>query len=458
MKKRNVLIAIGILGLCAVGWLTAGSQMTNQSSLYSAYIDQADAWVDRGLYQRAIGSYNLALAEQETEEVYLRLNNAYNLRYEEAPGETFDDYMDFLAAAVAAYPGNQELVDKYVAFCSAESKYEAIYNCLTRAIANGYDTQEIRAELTNARYAFQLRRSEFSGLKQFSDDCYCVKTSSGWNAYSTEDGYLLASSYAYISGVSEAGLVVVTGNDSRLLDTTGMVYGIFDGEVTDASLFSENLVAACIGGVYSYYDEFADKQFGGFEKASSFQNGKAAVKKDGKWILINAKGEAVSDEFEEIVLDDAGRFLVNGMFIAKLDGQYGLYNEDLKQLCILDYADIDRLTDDGAIAVAQNGKWGFVDSDGEVLINFVYDEAKSFSNGLAAVKQGNLWGFIDTAGNLVIEYQFSDAGYMSANGICPVRTDFLEDCVNSGDGEDTDMEKSAETWKLLQLIIGIKEN
>lgn len=429
MKKSNLIIAVCIVAVCAFGWLTMGSDVVKKSSMYSDYVEEADLWVDeRGLYQRAIKNYNLALNEKETEEVYLKMNEAYKLRYNEAPEDTIDEYIDFLENAVEVYPANQELVDSFVDMYYLEGKYEDIYDCLMNAISNGYDTPEIRAELRNARYAFKLKGNTFSGLKQSKGEYYSAQRNRGWNIYTVEDGYILTDEYEFVSRPNEDGIVIATGNDSRILDPTGMVYGIFKGKVTDASLYADNLIAACVDGVYSYYDDFADKQFGEYEMAGSFQNGQAAVKKDGKWMLIDTEGEVVSELFDEIVIDYEGNHFVNGLMLAKKNGAYELYDKKMKLLYQLNVSDADILTEDGIIALLIDGKWGFVNTECETVIEPAYEEARSFSNGLAAVKNiDDKWGFIDLEGNLVIDYQFSDVGYMNSDGICPVRTDFPEE-------------------------------
>lgn len=453
MKKGNVLMVLFVVALCVFGWFMAGSKLLKQSTQHSDYIEKADEWVERGLYQRAIANYKLALAEKEEEEIYLKINEAYKQRYQEEPDETVSEYMDFLEEAVDVYPANETFVDEFLEFCFKEDRYEECYNCILAAIENGYDTEEIRAKLRQARYAFELRGSEFSKLKQSGNEFYSAKRNEKWNVYSVKEGYLLTKEYDYVSCINEDGMVVVTGNDSRILDTTGMVYGIFKGKVTDAGLFSDNLVPACIDGVYSYYDDFADKQFGEYEMAGSFQNGKAAVKKDGKWMVIDTKGTVVSEEFDEIVLDDMGNYTTNNSMIAKVGGVYGLYDEEFQLKSEFQFSEVDILTKDEMIAVAQDGKWGFVKSDGNIFVEPAYEEARSFSNGLAAVKKDGKWGFIDEEGNLVIECQFSDAGYMSAEGICPVRIDMPEEKEDSQGEEDFE---TMEVWKLLELEIGIK--
>ncbi len=53
-----------------------------------------------------------------------------------------------------------------------------------------------------------------------------------------------------------------------------------------------------------------------------------------------------------------------------------------------------------------NGKYGFKDENGNVVIPAKYDGAEDFSDGLAAVKVNYKWGFIDKNGNMVIPTQY----------------------------------------------------
>ena len=59
----------------------------------------------------------------------------------------------------------------------------------------------------------------------------------------------------------------------------------------------------------------------------------------------------------------------------------------------------------------KNDKTGFVDAGGQFRIPPRFEEALWFSDGLAAVKIGDKWGFIDASGNVVIAPRFDDAFY-----------------------------------------------
>lgn len=69
----------------------------------------------------------------------------------------------------------------------------------------------------------------------------------------------------------------------------------------------------------------------------------------------------------------------------------------------------------------QNGKWGFIDTQGNVCIDFQFDDALSFGQHLAAVKVGDLWGYVSLRGEVVIDPVFLEAGSFY-EGSAPVRT------------------------------------
>jgi WG containing repeat len=60
--------------------------------------------------------------------------------------------------------------------------------------------------------------------------------------------------------------------------------------------------------------------------------------------------------------------------------------------------------------IEQNGKEGYIDQFGKVVIQPKFDEAWKFSEGLAAVLIDDRWGYIDITGRIVIQPQYFEAG------------------------------------------------
>lgn len=63
--------------------------------------------------------------------------------------------------------------------------------------------------------------------------------------------------------------------------------------------------------------------------------------------------------------------------------------------------------------VTVKGKQGFMNRDGEIVIDPIFQRAYPFSDGLAAVQMQEAWGFIDTTGRVVIEPRFVMVGFFS---------------------------------------------
>ncbi len=68
---------------------------------------------------------------------------------------------------------------------------------------------------------------------------------------------------------------------------------------------------------------------------------------------------------------------------------------------------------EGLAAVESNGKWGYIDKNGNVIISFKYEDALHFSEKLAAIELRGKWGFIDKQDNLVIPFKYDNVGNFS---------------------------------------------
>lgn len=72
--------------------------------------------------------------------------------------------------------------------------------------------------------------------------------------------------------------------------------------------------------------------------------------------------------------------------------------------------------------VSIDGKGGYIDQTGKIIIKPQFDEVRAFSEGLAAVLIGSKWGYIDESGGLVVPPQFNRADGFS-EGLAVVLTD-----------------------------------
>ena len=56
----------------------------------------------------------------------------------------------------------------------------------------------------------------------------------------------------------------------------------------------------------------------------------------------------------------------------------------------------------------QNSKYGFVDEKGNIVVDYIYDDATEQNEfGYIAVKKDGLWGSLDKQGNVICETKYS---------------------------------------------------
>lgn len=125
-------------------------------------------------------------------------------------------------------------------------------------------------------------------------------------------------------------------------------------------------------------------------------------------------------------IDHAGNILITPQFLWGAE-----FSDGLADLYICGrVASVDRTGKLQPYRIARKGElvlWrkgsrvGFVDASGKFKIQPTFDEALPFSDGLAAVRVGDKWGFIDPSGRFVIAPRF-DAAYYFFEGRAHVET------------------------------------
>lgn len=74
----------------------------------------------------------------------------------------------------------------------------------------------------------------------------------------------------------------------------------------------------------------------------------------------------------------------------------------------------------GLAAIRIDNKWGFVNREGQLPVTPLYEDCGDFAEGLAAVQWYGRWGYIDPNGAFVIMPKFQEAGPFR-NGIADIR-------------------------------------
>lgn len=112
---------------------------------------------------------------------------------------------------------------------------------------------------------------------------------------------------------------------------------------------------------------------------------------------------------------EALRGLRPSLFYAKKEGKYGLINSDGKILLQFKYDIIPSMRPKNEYypetyyLIKQNGLFGYTNEDFKVILEPKYHRIRGYANGLARVQKDEKWGFIDTKFNEVIKLEYEEA-------------------------------------------------
>ncbi|MCI6490961.1 MAG: WG repeat-containing protein [Prevotella sp.] len=152
-----------------------------------------------------------------------------------------------------------------------------------------------------------------------------------------------------------------------------------------------------------------------FTKANFFVNGLASVEVgNSKWFFIDTNGNIKSGN---ATFDEAKTFY-NGYARVKKDGLYGLVDTNINYVIPPMFYHLDNVVANGLLMckLSSSGKYCYVNTKGEKVIDYQFDDAFPFYDGVAAaVKIGNAWGLINSSGNIIVAPKYAELRYAGSN-------------------------------------------
>jgi len=414
----RILIGAGCCVLLLVSWaITINSKSDSEKQL--ELLQQAADLTNDGIYISAVAlleeaaGYNAAhtlTAETELKKVYLALidKRGFSRKYTgllEKQMNRRDAGADVFAEAANYYLGVSRTKDALAVLVAGIEK------------TGSDDLVEI---YENNRYACETSRSSYDYVAAIHGSTVQVSIDGLWGIARADGTALIPCEYEKISTFSIDRAVVEKNGEIYAVDRDNNRVSVLRENAADFGNFADNRIPLLIDG--NWRRATGDFALGTvpFEQLGTYSGGYTAAKSDGKWGVIDLSSEwLAAAEYDEIVMDELGRCYAQGAVFGRKGGKAYLivggqqtehYFEDARPFSTEGYA-----------AIKRNGKWGYIDTNGNVVIDCIFDDALSFGQHLAAVQLGEFWGYISRYGRIVIEPVFIEAKSFS-NGSAPVLT------------------------------------
>lgn len=125
-----------------------------------------------------------------------------------------------------------------------------------------------------------------------------------------------------------------------------------------------------------------------------FTDGITRAEINNKWGLIDEKGNFVVSTIYDYIARAS-----DSTWVYKNKGKYGFLKSNGKVLIPAQFDFAGEMSENGDMALIQvDKKYGYVNKSGKVVISPKYDKGMDFNNGCAKVKLNNQWGVVDVTG------------------------------------------------------------
>lgn len=430
MKKYKYLIPICLLMLMVLSSFNLVNKTIDGNKKYEALLKDARKKGELDIIDDAVQEYEEALEIKENFSVRMEIGSLY------AANKMEEEAVAWGEDLVQRYPYEAEsylfLLQRYI----EKEDFQSCFKLDETARRRNINSTKYNQAIGKIEYYYTVDKKSYENVSEFSDQFSAVCQDGKWGYVNQKGESSISCRYDY-AGPFLQGLAPVKSKDK------GWHYIAKNGKIkvavqnlkkcTDLGGISGDLLVAADEGRYAFYNREFELQSDVYDKAYPVINGVGFAKKGDKWCFLNENlQEMTSYEYDEIIVDSKQMAFLNDRLFVWKSGKLMMIGVDGTEIFN------DKLEDarpfgqiNGYAAVKTNGKWGFINKEGKVVIPPEYEDAASFTKGLAAVKKDGKWGFIDKNNKMVLENKYEDAGSFNDKG-----------CVFVKDGK---------AWVLLKL-------
>lgn len=258
----------------------------------------------------------------------------------------------------------------------------------------------------------EILKPKYDGVEKVSgNDMYVIVDSKSQKLIDEDEKVILEKGFDKITEIlsdKDNGVIFEKDGKFGVMDLSGKT--TIDAQYENLTEAKDEIFIAKKDGKYGIVD-LKNK-----EKISFKYNQASYSQKADIYILENEKAEStlLNSKFETKVsgiLNELNE--EKGYIKIRVDNEYKFYNFNFEEKQAKDI-----LTSNTLFLSKKDEKYGYVDKDGNVVVDYKYDDAKEQnSSGFAAVKKDGKWGSIDSKGNISVETKYNLDNYLEIDFI-----------------------------------------
>lgn len=416
--KSKVLAIIIFVVLGAASAFSVYSSSDRIQSEYDKNISMARKNAKDDIPYVSIDYYKKAFSiKNDDEEIYKEYLTQLKSFDEKMYKQALNEYSSIFSNSQNAY---ETLANSYY----TDMQYKEVLEVYNTAKENGIKSDALEQLRKDSIYKFTFLKTGLQSAKKYIGGCALIQVNDKWGCLNSNGAYILSADYDAVQTFVAETTPVKKDGKWIIVNNKGYKVAVPSKQVEYLGFANQGMAVVKDNKKYGYADSeynIPDKLT--WDYASNVKNDVAAVKKDGKWCLIDNKQKQITELiYDDIKLDEYDCCINNGIIFAKQDGKYIMLDNSGKRVGKLSFDDVQMFESDNPAAVKVNNKWGYVFKDGTYAVEPKYTKpVKSYSINIAPFYDGSKWGYMDSEGKTVIEPQFDDCFAFSDDGIAVVK-------------------------------------
>lgn len=413
MKNYKFLVPIVLVALFFGSIYMLYDMKANELNKFNTTLAAARDSREKDIQIDAENYYKDALTQKPSMELYLEIGDFF------LETKQMKKAVELGTTITTEYPKDAKGYEFLLGIYEQQQDYIACFDVIETVNKRKLHSDIVSAVTERIQYTFFFN-GEYQDVGVYSGGFCPVQIEGKWGYVNQVGDKKIGTRYQY-TGPFSGGLAPIIDAEGAtyFIDESGNKKHVLLGVETVAKLglIENELFSMSDGSKWNFYNANHELVFGGFDDASAIGNGIAAVKNGQSWTIVDRNGTDLTGKtYTSVIMDEKLVVSRNGRLFISNGSGYQMISTTGEIVGSTTYEDARLFLDNTYAAVKLNGKWGFVDDQGNMVIEPQFEDARSFSNGFAAVKKDGLWGFITKTGAVAIEPQFEDAKDFNSNG------------------------------------------
>jgi len=271
---------------------------------------------------------------------------------------------------------------------------------LGTAYKDGYITRD-----ENAKYGVtsttkkQILENKYDEISQiYLKDYYLVKEEGKQKLIDSKGSTIIENGFDEIKAATSNGVIFVKDNLYGEINSLGEI--TIQAKYEDLKESKEGIYIAKLNNKYGIINQQEEEKLA-FEYSGIIYNEEARL-----YLAENFdyKTAIIDDKFNVKLTGILSEINIEESYIRmRVGDEYKYYNLKCEEK-----SNTSILKDNTIFLSKKNGKYGFIDKRGNVVVDYIYDDATEQNEyGYAAIKKNGLWGSVDKDGKVIIEPKYN---------------------------------------------------